>query len=171
MQVKEKKSKPAKPAGERKPKTPAAPALKVGPFVELMKLLDAQKDRLTNDQVRFVQSTIHRYENETAGVVKTKLAMPKPKKPKEPKRTEPPIPVELQPGSEEAHEFFDKLARMDNEDDAIRALTGLPDPEVERLARVQGLKFTTPQEARAKLAETLSTQRQIERIAGGGRHE
>jgi thiamine biosynthesis lipoprotein ApbE len=64
--------------------------------------------------------------------------------------------------------LFDKLARMDREEDAMRLLNSLPDSEVERLARAQGLKFATPQEARGKLIETLATQHPIERIAGGG---
>jgi len=142
------------------------PSLKVSAFVELMKRLLPQKDQLTNEQVRFVQTSIQRFEHEVEGVVKTKHHLPEPKKNK--KHGASPITASAHLPTSKSKEFLEQLVKLPNENDALVSLQRLSDAEAERLAQEQGLRANSPDIARAKLVETVVTLRDIERIAGAG---
>lgn len=163
MQVGENENKP--PAPPKKKPAPG-PGLNVEQFVGLMRRLDSQKDSLSNEQVRFIQAALHRYENEPKGTVKTKLATPKPKKKSQPVgATASVMPTQV---DAKADEFVERLIKMETEGDVLKALENLSDLDAERLARDQGFRASGPQVAREKLAETIMHLRQIERIAGAG---
>jgi len=116
---------------------------------------------------RFVQNAIQRFEHETEGQVKTKHTVPKPN---QPKRTgSPPTSIESRPPSHAAKGFIDRLVRLAIEAEALSEIEGLSPADAERIAREQGLRATSPDIARQKLAETVVTLREIERIAGSGK--
>ncbi len=151
----------------KKKATPPGPAIKVSAFVGLMKRLEADKEHLTNDQVRFIQNAIQRFEHETDGMVKTKHVLPKPKKPKRGGMHS--TNLEPRPPSQATKGFIDRLVRLANEDDVMLEIQHLSAADAERLAREQGLRAYSPDMARQKLAETVITLREIERIAGAGK--
>lgn len=126
-----------------------------------------QKQSLSNEQVRFVQGALQRFESEPTGVVKTKLALPKPKafKNQPLQSTGTTIGREPTPGT---IEFIDRMVRLENEDDVLTAIQQISDADVERLTREQGFRASGPVVAREKLADTVRHLRQIERIAGAG---
>lgn len=169
MQVDPKDTKPknAKPAGAKKPAPTPGPGLNVTQFVDLMRRLDSQKGSLSNEQVRFVQGALQRFEPETTGVVKTKLALPKPKKPKGQPLPSAGTTIGTHP-TPATSEFIDRMVRLENEADVLTAIQHLSDADVERLTREQGFRASGPVVAREKLAETIFHLRQIERIAGAG---
>jgi fatty acid-binding protein DegV len=157
---------------DNKPKkaAPSGPAIKVEAFVALMKRLEADKEHLTNEQVRFIQNAVQRFEHETDGMVKTKHVLPKPKKPKHGglHRTN----IHVMDGhmpSQATKGFIERLVRLASEDEAMLEIQHLSAAEAERLAREQGLRAYSPDIARQKLAETVVTLREIERIAGAGK--
>jgi hypothetical protein len=61
------------------------------------------------------------------------------------------------------------LVRLASEDEALLEIQHLTAADAERLAREQGLRAYSPDMARQKLAETVVTLREIERIAGAGK--
>jgi hypothetical protein len=150
-----------------KKKTPPGSGLKVGAFMDLMARLAVIKEQLSNEQVRFIQNAIQRFEHETEGFVKTKHALPKPKKQK--KTTQPSMPVEPRPPSNAAHGFLERMVKMPSEDEVVAAVRHLSGAEADRLAREQGLRANSPDVAREKLIEMIMTLRDIERIAGAGK--
>jgi len=156
----------ANPKPKKKATLPG-PAIQVAGFVSLMKRLEGDKEHLTNEQVRFIQNAIQRFEHETGGVVKTKHILPKPKKAK--RAGSPPNNIESRPPSHATRGFIDRLVRLASEDEALSEIQHLSPADAERLAREQGLRAPTPGVARQKLAETVVTLRDIERIAGGGK--
>lgn len=166
MQV-DPKPKKAKVAGAKKPALAPGPRLSVAQFVDLMRRLDRQKESLSNEQVRFVQGALQRFEQEAMGVVKTKLALPGAKKPKSQHlpTAGTTIATEATPGT---NEFIERMVRLENEVDVLNAIQHLSDADVERLTREQGFRASSPQVAREKLSETILHLRQIERIAGAG---
>jgi len=164
MQVDPKRKKAKVPEA----KNPApGPRLSVAQFVDLMRRLDSQKDMLSNEQVRFVQGALQRFEPEKAGVVKTRLALPKPKKPKGQPLPSAGTTIGMEP-TPATSEFIDRMVRLENEADVLTTIQQLTDADVERLTREQGFRASGPQVAREKLAETIIHLRQIERIAGAG---
>jgi hypothetical protein len=159
-------------SAERKPKkkaTPPGPAIKVAAFVSLMKRLESVKEHLTNEQVRFIQNVIQRFEHETDGMVKTKHILPKQKKPK--RGVLQTSNIEPRPPSLAAKGFIERLVRLASEDEALLQIQNLSPADAECLAREQGLRAASPDIARQKLAETVVTLREIERIAGAGKHQ
>ncbi len=151
-------------------KVPAGPGLKVGQFVDLMRRLDTQKGNLTDDQARFVQSALQRFEHESTGTVKTKLSVPKPKKKKAQPRLAASMMSEIvRDPTAPASDFIDRLVKAADENAVLAAVQNLSDAEAEQLAHEQGFRAAGPQIAREKLAETIMHLRQIERIAGAGR--
>ena len=111
-----------------------------------MRRLDLQKDSLSNEQVRFVQAALHRYENEQIGTVKTKLATPKSKKKSQPVGTTvSAMPTQLEAKTDE---FVERLIKMENEEHVLKALENLSDRDAERLARDQGFRASGPHVAR-----------------------
>jgi hypothetical protein len=150
----------------KKKKSPPGPGLKVSAFIDLMRRLAAIKEQLSNEQVQFVQNAMQRFENETEGQVKTKHALPKPKKAKKPNL--PSMAVEPRPASDATRGFLDRMVKLASEDEMLDEVRRLSDPDAERIAREQGLRATSPEVARAKIAETIVTLRDIERIAGAG---
>jgi hypothetical protein len=157
---------PAGPKTKQKA-TPPGPAIKVAAFVALMKRLEADKEHLTNEQVRFIQNAVQRFEHETDGMVKTKHILPKPKKIK--RAGIHLTNVEPRPPSQATKGFIDRLVRLASEDEALMQIQHLSPADAERLAREQGLRAASPDIARQKLAETIVTLREIERIAGAGK--
>ncbi len=162
---------PKSPAGPKPQKkaAPPGPAIKVAAFVALMKRLEADKEHLTNEQVRFIQNAVQRFEQETDGMVKTKHVLPKPKKSK--RGGMPPTNVEPRPPSQATKGFIDRLVQLASEVEAMLEIQHLSDSDAERLAREQGLRAQSPDIARQKLIETIVTLREIERIAGAGKPE
>jgi len=132
-----------------------------------MRRLTSIKDELSNEQVQFVQNAIQRFEGETDGQVKTKHALPKPKKVK--KRTQSSMPLEPRPASDATRGFLDRMVKIKNEEEVLDEVQRLSDADAERIAREQGLRATSPEIARAKIADTIATLRDIERIAGAGK--
>ena len=157
---------PAEPKPKKKA-APPGPAIRVSAFVALMKRLEADKEHLTNEQVRFIQNAVQRFEHETDGMVKTKHILPKPKKPK--RGGMPPTNLETRPQSQATKGFIDRLVRLASEDEVMLEIQHLSPADAERLAREQGLRAYSPDMARQKLAETVITLREIERIAGAGK--
>jgi hypothetical protein len=147
--------------------TPPGPAIKVGAFVALMKRLEVNKEILSNEEVRFIQNAIQRFEHETDGLVKTKHVLPKPKKPKN--RGSHSTNLEARPPSLATKDFIERLVRLASEEEAMMEIQHLSNADAERLAREQGLRAQSPDIARQKLAETVVTLREIERIAGAGK--
>jgi hypothetical protein len=166
MPINQKPHSPAAPK-PKKMATPPGPALKVAAFVALMKRLESDKEHLTNEQVRFIQNAIQRFEHEPDGLVKTKHVLPKPKKPKRAGLN--PTNIEPRPPSRATKGFIERLVRLANEDEAMMEIQHLSPADAERLAREQGLRAASPEIARQKLAETVVTLREIERIAGAGK--
>ena len=151
----------------KKKATPPGPAIKVAAFVALMRRLEADKENLTNEQVRFIQNAVQRFEHETDGMVKTKHILPKPKKIKRGGMN--PTNLEPRPPSQATKGFIDRLVRLASEDEAMLEIQHLSAADAERLAREQGLRAYSPDIARQKLSETVVTLREIERIAGAGK--
>lgn len=151
----------------KKKSAPPGPGLKVSAFVDLMKRLHTRKEHLTDEQVRFIQNAIQRFEHETEGQVKTKHALPKPKKPK--RSGLPPTNIDPRPPSKATRGLIERLVRLASEDEALSEIHHLSSADAERLAREQGLRAPSPEIARQKLAETVVTLREIERIAGAGK--
>jgi hypothetical protein len=163
------RKKPRDPSQPKRPSLPPGPRLNVAAFVDLMRKVETASASLTNDQVRFVQLCIQRFEHDQQGIVKTKLAMPKPKKEKVPRRapTTNPAPLPRQDASSDA--FLDRLTHAATEDEVILAVEGLSDARAEQLAASQGLRSTSPGQARQKLLETIITLRQMSRIQNAGK--
>jgi hypothetical protein len=134
-----------------------------------MKRLEADKEHLTNEQVRFIQNAVQRFEHETDGMVKTKHILPKPKKSKQSGMQ--PTSLEPRPPSRTTKGFIERLVRLGSEDEAMLEIQHLSAADADRLAREQGLRASSPEVARQKLAETVATLREIERIAGAGKAE
>ncbi len=166
MQVKPPQEVSAAIKPKKKPQPPG-PGLRVAAFVDLMKRLHAHKEQLTDEQVRFVQNAIQRFEAEAEGMVKTKHALPKPKKPKQGRPASPLI--ESRPPTLAGKGFIERLVKLTDEQEALAEIQHLSDANAERLAREQGLRAPSPDIARQKLAETVVTLREIERIAGAGK--
>lgn len=157
---------PAEPKVKKK-SVPPGPAIRVAAFVALMKRLEADKEQLTNEQVRFIQNAVQRFEHETEGMVKTKHILPKPKKLK--RGGIHPTSLEPRPPSQATKGFIDRLVRLASEEEVMLEIQHLSASDAERLAREQGLRAYSPDMARQKLAETVITLREIERIAGAGK--
>jgi hypothetical protein len=161
------KPKQAKPS--LKPKQPSGPGLNVAAFVALMRKLEPMSSALTDEQVRFVQLCIQRYQHDQQGTVKTKLAHPKPKKPKADK----PRPLSPNAGAPppdlHGDALLERLTHAASEDDVIHEIEAMPDAAAEKWAASQGLRSSTPAEARQKLLETVITLRQMSRIQHAGK--
>lgn len=155
------------PITPKKTKSPPGPGLKIPAFVDLMKRLEADKAHLTDEQVRFIQDAIHRFEHETEGQVKTKHVLKKPKKAKPVRALA--ATMETRPPSSATKGFIERLVKLPSEEEALSEIQNLSPNDAERLAREQGLRAPSPEVARAKLAETVTTLREIERIAGAGK--
>ncbi len=166
MQVKPSSHSPTAAKPKKKP-APPGPGLQVSAFVDLMKRLQAHKEQFTDEQVRFVQNAIQRFEHETEGQVKTKHTLPKPKKPKQSKATA--SFTGSRPPTLATKGFIERLVKLASEQEALAEIRHLSDADAERIAREQGLRAPSPDIARQKLAETIATLRDIERIAGAGK--
>lgn len=162
-----------KSSTEQKPKkkaVPPGPTIKVVAFVALMKRLEADKEHLTDEQVRFIQNAVQRFEHETDGMVKTKHALPKPKKPKAGRSGKLRIHVmDIRQPTPVSKGFLERLVHLPSEEEALLEIQHLSAKDAERLASEQGLRASSPEIARQKLAETVVTLREIERIAGAGK--
>ena len=164
--VSNKAKEPSKP---KRPDSPPGPRLSVTVFVDLMRKVETASASLTNAQVRFVQLCIQRFEHDQQGIVKTKLAVPKPKKEKarRPAPSTSLAPLPRQDASSDA--FLDRLTHAATEEEVIHAVEALSDARAEQLATSQGLRNTSPDQARQKLLETIMTLRQMSRIQNAGK--
>ena len=160
-------TKKAKPS--LKSPQPSGPGLNVTAFVALMRKLEPLASSLTDDQVRFVQLCIQRYQHDQRGTVKTKLANPKPKKSKtdKPRPLRPHVDTPLPDLHSDA--FLERLTHTATEDDVIRQIEAMPDDAAEKWATSQGLRSGSPTEARQKLLEVVITLRQMSRIQHAGK--
>lgn len=135
-------------------------------FVELMQYMVQYKDQLSNEQAQFVQNAIQRFENEREGQVKTKLTLSQPKKSK---RLAPQgVTAEPRDASDASHGFIERMISVTSQDAILDEVQQLSSADAERIARDQGLRASSPNMARVKIAETIMTLRDIERIAGAG---
>lgn len=161
--------KPAKAKPSLKPKQPSGPGLNVTAFVALMRKLEPMSSELTDEQVRFVQLCIQRYQHDQQGTVKTKLAAPKPKKPNAHK----PRPLSPNAGTPppdlHSDALLERLTHAASEDDVIHEIEAMSDAAAEKWASSQGLRSGSPAEARQKLLETVITLRQMSRIQHAGK--
>jgi hypothetical protein len=163
------RKKPKEPRQPKRPGLPPGPRLNVTAFVDLMRKVETASASLTNDQVRFVQLCIQRFEHDQQGIVKTKLAMPKPKKEKARRRAPTTSLATLPRQDASSDAFLDRLTHAATEDEVIRAVEGLSDARAEQLAASQGLRNTSADQARQKLLETVMTLRQMSRIQNAGK--
>jgi hypothetical protein len=163
--------KPKEPSQTKRPGLPPGPRLNVTAFVDLMRKVETASASLTNDQVRFVQLCIQRFEHDQQGIVKMKFAMPKPKREKARRRapTTSLAPLPRQDAASDA--FLDRLTHAATEDEVILAVQDLSDARAEQLAASQGLRNTSPEQARQKLLETIITLRQMSRIQNAGKKD
>ena len=151
----------------KKKKTPPGPGLKVGAFIDLMRRLAAMKEQLSNEQVQFVQNAIQRFDIESEGQVRTKHALPKPKKPK---KTYPPNMVfESRYTSDATRGFLERMVKLASEAEVLNEVQWLSPADAQRIALEQGLRATSPEMAREKITDIIVTLRDIERIAGAGK--
>jgi hypothetical protein len=136
-----------------------------------MRKLEPMSSALTDEQVRFVQLCIQRYQHDQQGVVKTKLGIPKPKKPKadRPRPLSPStgtLPTDLHSDA-----LLDRLTHAASEDEVINEIEAMADAAAEKWAASQGLRSSSPDEARQKLLETVITLRQMSRIQHAGKSQ
>ena len=136
-----------------------------------MRKLEPASATLTGEQVRFVQLCIQRFQHDQQGVVKTKLAFPKPKKLKAGRPPAPSFPTDVSHPDARSDAFLERLTRAATEDDVARAIEALSDVRAEKLAASQGLRSNSPAQARQKLLETVITLRQMSRIQSAGKAE
>jgi hypothetical protein len=162
-------SKPAKAKPSLKPKQPSEPGLNVTAFVALMRKLEPMPLALTDEQVRFVQLCIQRYQHDQQGTVKTKLVALKPMKSK----ADRPRPLSPNRGTlaTDLHSdaLLERLTHAASEDDVIREIEAMSDAAAEKWAASQDLRSGSPAEARQKLLETVITLRQMSRIQHAGK--
>jgi len=147
---------------------PPGPSIKVASFVDLMHKLEHLSAGLSNEQVRFVQMCVHRFEHDKQGIVKTKLAIPKPKKEKRHSHSAITETPHLDANTEA---FLDRLTNAKTEDEVVTSIEALPDNTALRFAASQGLRSTSPGQARTKLLEIVITLRQMSRIQNAGKSE
>lgn len=152
-----------------KSKLPSGPGLSVTAFVGLMRKLEPLSSALTDDQVRFVQLCLQRYQHEPQGVVKTKIAFPKPKRTKAAKPPVPSLPTKVPAPDAHSDAFLERLTHAPTEEDVMRGIEALTDARAEMLASSQGLRSNSPDQARQKLLETVLTLRQMSRIQNAGK--
>ena len=146
---------------------PPPPSIKVSAFVDLMRRLESFSANLSNEQVRFVQMSIHRFENDQLGIVKTKLVIPKPKKEKS--RNSRSTVSEMLPADINSDAFLERLTHAKTEDEVYRAIEALPDDTAMKYAASQGLRSSSPVQARTKLMDNIITLRQMSRIQNAGK--
>ncbi len=160
---------PKKSGRIKRVSTPPGPSIKVASFVDLMQKLEQLSASLSNEQVRFVQMCVHRFEHDKQGIVKTKLAIPKPKKEKHHHSH---IVITETPNLDANTEaFLDRLTNAKTEDEVVTSIEALPDNTALRFAASQGLRSTSPGQARTKLLEIVITLRQMSRIQNAGKSE
>jgi hypothetical protein len=87
---------------------------------------------MTDEQVRFAQLCIQRYQHDQQGTVKTKLAHPKPKKPKADK----PRPLSPNTGAPppdlHSDALLERLTHAASEDDVIHEIEAMSDAAAEK---------------------------------------
>ena len=166
---KERAKSPADPAKSRKPPIPSGPGLKVAAFVDLMKRLEAAITTLSDEQARFIRLSIQRFEHEQQGTVRTKLTLPKPKQPKSERSLRPTLTHTASHSDAQSDALLDRLTHAATEDEVITAIEQLSDERAERLAAAQGLRSTSPAQARQNLLDTVITLRQMSRIQNAGK--
>lgn len=161
---------PTKTKPPLKPKPLSGPDLDVTAFVGLMRKLEPMFSDLSNDQVRFVQLCLQRYQHEHEGVVKTKLGPPKLTKCKI-NRPKPSNAIAVPLPHLHGDAFLERLTYSASEEDVVREIEAISDSAAEALATSLELRSATPLEARQKLLETVLTLRQMSRIQHAGKSQ
>ncbi|HEV2437006.1 MAG TPA: hypothetical protein VG077_13500 [Verrucomicrobiae bacterium] len=160
---------PAKAKQPLKPRPLPGPTLSVTAFVDLMRKIEPASSTLSNDQVRFVQLCVQRYQHDQQGIIKTKLAVPTPKKSNAHGQRPTSSKAGLSQADLQADAFLERLTNAATEDDVMHTIETISDADAERMVASQGLRCNSPAEARQKLLETALTLRQMSRIQHAGK--
>ncbi len=134
-----------------------------------MKRLETVIPYLSDDQARFVRLCIQRFEHDHQGVVKTRLALPNPKKKGSERSRAGTVALHESHSDTHNHGFLDQLTHATTEQEVITAIGKLSDGHAQRLAAAQGLRNDTPAQARMNLMETVMTLREMSRIQNAGK--